>query len=83
MDAKTHKAAARLAWHAWHEDPLPEGTIVEVTRDDLRTEYRRTRSAPWLVSGHPLILLSGIAGGYDLTRVRRLRPDEMATTVLL
>ncbi len=48
----------------------PPGTEVLVTHDDGIEYPTRTRSAPWMISGHPSILLEGISGGFALSRVR-------------
>ena len=50
---------------------LAVGTAVDVRMDDGEVRRTRTRSAPWqLGSGHWVVLLEGISGGYSMKRVR-------------
>lgn len=71
------RRAEKKAFTGWSH---PVGARVEVTRDDGRKTITSTRSAPWkLGDGTPVILLSGIAGGYLLTRVRVLSSDEVSS----
>lgn len=49
----------------------PVGSRCWVRRDDGVEEPRRTRSEAWLLhSGHAVIKVDGIAGGFALNRLR-------------
>lgn len=49
------------------------GQAVEVTRDDGSKEVRSTRSEAWVLPcGVPVVMLTGISGGYALSRVKPL-----------
>lgn len=54
----------------WNERH-PIGTPVIVTRDLGEEQRTVTRSSAWtLGSGHPVVMVVGISGGYSLERVR-------------
>lgn len=61
------QAAALLA--DWEQFAI--GTDVIVTRDDGSELRTKTRSAPWMLCGTPVVMVDGISGGYALERVRR------------
>ena len=62
MDAKT-----------WNEK-YPIGTAVVVLRDNGNELHTKTRSEAWtLDSGHDVVKVHGIAGGYKLERIA---PDK-------
>lgn len=70
LEQKVAKAEAKA--RAFNEQ-CAVGDAVEVTRDDGTKERRATRSEAWaLPCGEPVVLLTGIAGGYALGRVRPL-----------
>lgn len=54
----------------------PIGTPVEVRRDDGSILPTFTRDVAWNVSGHPVVKVAGIAGGYSLDRVTALATKE-------
>lgn len=61
---------------AWNEVIAP-GTRVIVIKDNGDEVKTKTRSEAWLVGGHtPVVLLDGISGGYDLSRVRPDREES-------
>jgi hypothetical protein len=53
---------------------LPEGSSVRVLLDNGSWWHTKTRSLPWKLGDRWVVLLSGRAGGYDLTRVRKAKP---------
>ncbi len=54
----------------WNQQ-YPIGTTVTVQRDNGNVLHTQTRSQAWVLSGHTaVIMVNGIAGGYDLDRVR-------------
>lgn len=59
-------------------DAIREGDRVIVTRDDGREEIRRVRRDPWqLGNGTWVVGLSGISGGYALSRCRKIHDAAM------
>ena len=53
------------------------GCGVLVKLDDGRLWHTKTRSKAWtLGSGHPVVLLEGRSGGYDLSRVRAMERQD-------
>lgn len=63
-EARQKKAQARC--DLWTH---PEGTKVTVRFDNGHVVETETRSMPWVLCGEPVILVRGIAGGYNLDRV--------------
>ena len=57
---------------------LPTGTPVILTDDHGRRWNTETRSEPWHVSGIPVVLVEGIAGGYRCDRLTPGRGDGLA-----
>ena len=52
----------------------PENTSVQLTNDDGKVEFTKTRSIAWLLgSGHPVVKVVGRTGGYSLYRIRPTR----------
>jgi hypothetical protein len=63
----------------WNNTHRP-GIGVIVRMDDGKRKWTRTRSEAWnLGHGQPVVMLEGIAGGYDLSRVT---PMELQDTPL-
>lgn len=57
------------AVNAWNEKHAP-GTPVRVRLDDGTVKETKTTSAAWMLGGHTaVVIVEGISGGYDLTRV--------------
>lgn len=75
MSEETRTLSA-AEWNAQHKPGI--GVLVKL--DDGKLWHTKTRSEAWeLGSGHPVILLEGRSGGFDLARVT---PFEREDTVL-
>ena len=61
----------------WNET-FPPGSPCWVRHDDGSGHNHHTRSAAWLLgSGHAVVEVDGICGGYDLDRVFMAETHEM------
>lgn len=55
---------------------FPVGACVEVEMDDGSKTLTRTRSKVWIVArNQAVVALEGIAGGFDVRRVRAAKGD--------
>lgn len=71
MNRKKLLAQAEAECAAWKH---PEGTAVRVVRDSGEVHEGKTRSAPWVIGETAVILVTGISGGYRLSRVTPVTP---------
>ena len=62
---------------AWQGTPI--GTPVAVVLKDGRLELTKTTTLPAALGGRAVVWLSGLAGWYSLSRVRRLDEDAQAS----
>lgn len=74
--ARKREPLTAAQWNAAHRP----GIAVIVKMDDGRLKHTHTRSEAWnLGHGQPVVMLEGISGGYDLSRVT---PMEIQDTPL-
>lgn len=71
-DLRETAAASKKRLASWTS--VPVGSKVSVLRDDGRLEEHSTRSAPWMLCGTPVIMLTGITGGFALARCTFVAP---------
>ena len=69
MNLKTMAKKAQDQADAWNAK-YPPGTAVIVTRDVGPKLETHTRSIAWEASCTAIVKVDGIAGGYDLDRIR-------------
>lgn len=69
MNLKTMAKKAQAQADAWNAK-YPEGTLVTVTKDDGAVLETKTRSIAWEASCTAIVKVDGIAGGYDLDRIK-------------
>ncbi len=67
---KAAKARQQSELKAFRDWTSPIGTTVDVTKDGGSVHRGVTESDPWMLCGTPVIKVSGISGGYLLTRVK-------------
>jgi hypothetical protein len=75
--ATPEQIAAAMDWNQRHG----VGAVVDVRGDDGSVTRTRTRSIAWLLSnGQPVVMLDGIAVGYDLGRVTAVVEVDTASS---
>lgn len=69
MNLKTLAKKAQAQADAWNAR-YPVGTPVIVRKDSGPELHTKTRSIAWEASCSAIVKVDGIAGGYDLDRIR-------------
>ena len=68
MNLRKQSEKAKFAADEWNAKHAI-GTHVKVRRVNGEVQDSQTRSEAWEMCGTAVVLLSGISGGYDLSRV--------------